>query len=436
MNVRSESALRSLVVFAVVSTTALLGACSALPRQPAPPPADALAAPVGFPARVRFLGIDPDSFDRRADSVVEAVSDAAHGGPVNVLALSGGGAGGAFGAGALVGMTRRGDRPVFHVVTGVSVGALLAPFAFLGPEWDPELLEGFADGRIPNLLRLGGPTILFRSSVYPGGPLRSFVDRLVTQRLVDAVADEAATGRLLLVATTDLDKQETVIWDLGAVAAVGGEAARALFRDVLVASASIPGIFPPVLIHVHDGKQQYEEMHVDGATTVPFFVAPEIAQLDAGRVLDLHGGSIFVLVNGALSARPITTKAGSFAVISRGFAASTMHGLRRTIELAADFAQRHRMDLEFSYIPTTYPYRGALDFETDELRRLFEFGARCAESGKLWTRLEAAVEEGRKTLTAPVSPPTCPGPMDMPSSRFAAAEEATIPTARRAMARP
>ena len=426
MNTAPGFVLKSLLISSVASMTALVGACSTLPRAPAPPPADVSAAPVGFPSQVRFVGIDPESFDRRANAVVETVRDAARGGAVNVLALSGGGAGGAFGAGALVGMTRHGDRPVFHVVTGVSVGALLAPFAFLGPDWDSELLAGFADGGISKLLRLGGPAILFRPSIYAGGPLRSFVDRLVTQRLVDAVASEAARGRLLLVATTDLDKQETVIWDLGAVAAVGGEAARALFRDVLVASTSIPGVFPPVLIHVTDGERKYDEMHVDGATTVPFLVAPEISQLDRGHVLDLHGGRIYVLVNGALSASPATTKASSFAVISRGFAASSMHGSRRTIELGSEFARRHRMDLQFSYIPTTYPYRGSLDFETDELRRLFEFGMRCGETGQLWTRLEAAVEEGRKTLAAPVPAPTCPAPTGVPNPRFAAADAGAV----------
>jgi predicted acylesterase/phospholipase RssA len=317
-------------------------------------------------------------------------------------------------------MSRRGDRPTFQVVTGVSVGALLAPFAFLGPAWDSQMLAAAADGRIQKLLRVGGPAILFRASVYDGSPLRALVDQFVTQPLVDAVAQEAARGRLLLVATTDLDKQEPVIWDMGAIAAEGGEAARTLFRDVLVASTSIPGVFPPVLIRVRDGAREYEEMHVDGSTTVPFFVAPEVLQLKAGRVLDLHGGKIYILVNGALSARPITTRAGSLAVISRAFSASSIHGSRRTLELAAEFARRQGMDLQFSYIPMTYPYQGPLAFEAEELRRLFEFAQRCAETGELWTRIEAAIDEGRKSAFDPSSPPACPGPADTASSRVAA----------------
>ena len=155
------------------------------------------------------------------------------------------------------------------------------------------MLAAAADGRIQKLLRVGGPAILFRASVYDGSPLRALVDQFVTQPLVDAVAQEAARGRLLLVATTDLDKQEPVIWDMGAIAAEGGEAARTLFRDVLVASASIPGVFPPVLIRVRDGAREYEEMHVDGSTTVPFFVAPNFAAKSrtrprSSRRQDLH----------------------------------------------------------------------------------------------------------------------------------------------------
>lgn len=126
MKARFRSARKSRFLLLLLSSMSLVTACSTLSRAPAPLGAGTSAAPVGFPPTVRFLGIDPVSFDRHASTVMQAVQDAAHGGRVNVLALSGGGAGGAYGAGALVGMTRSGDRPVFHIVTGVSVRALLA----------------------------------------------------------------------------------------------------------------------------------------------------------------------------------------------------------------------------------------------------------------------------------------------------------------------
>lgn len=175
------------------------------------------------------------------------------------------------------------------------------------------------------------------------------------------------------------------------------------------------------MIHVRDGGREYDEMHVDGGTTTPFFVAPEISQLDASRTLQLNGGRIYVLVNGALSAVPVTTPGRSLAVISRGFAASLMHSSRKTVELAAEFARRYSLDLEFSSIPTTYPYRGALAFEPEELKKLFEFGVRCAESGMLWTQLDVVAEQREKALAGPSSTPTCPAPPDTLGSRVAAA---------------
>src|SRR2546429_2787195 len=190
--------------------------------------------------------------------------------------------------------------PIF---TGVSVGALIAPFAFLGPEWDQAMVEALGPDRTARLLQSRGLGVLFRPGAYRSEPLVELVDHLVSRRLIEAVATEAARGKVLFVATTDLDKQEAVIWDMGAIAAHGGEAARVLFRDVLVASASVPGLFPPVLIRV-DGPdgESFDEMHVDGGTATPFFVASEIAQILPAdfEVLPgaeaLHGARVYVLV--------------------------------------------------------------------------------------------------------------------------------------------
>ena len=175
--------------------------------------------------------------------------------PISVLALSGGGADGAYGAGVLVGLDpSSGTRPEFQVVTGVSTGALIAPFAFLGPDWDGKLEEAFTGPAAGALLSPRGfGALLFGPSVYRGRPLERLVGHYVDDALLQAVARENARGRKLLVATTDLDRQETVIWNMGEIAASGGPQARRLFRDVLVASASVPGVFPPKLIEVRDG---------------------------------------------------------------------------------------------------------------------------------------------------------------------------------------
>jgi predicted acylesterase/phospholipase RssA len=219
---------------------------------------------------IRTLGADQTFSNLSAHSVAQRVR-AQHGGEtLNILAMSAGGADGAFGAGALVGLTRSGSRPQFAIVTGVSAGALIAPYAFLGPAWDSQLVEIYTTGRAEHLLQPRGLGALF-GSVHRGRPLKELVDRYTTDALIQAVAREAAAGRLLLIVTTDVETGEPVVWDLGSIAMNGGANARTLFRDVLVASASVPGKLPPVIIRVHEQNTMTEEAHVDGMVSVPFF---------------------------------------------------------------------------------------------------------------------------------------------------------------------
>jgi hypothetical protein len=385
--------------------TVLLGVslttgCSGPPRRPAPPALIARVVPPGFAPSVRFLANDRDAFVANAERALRGVRAAAGGGPINILALSGGGAGGAFGAGALVGMTRRGDRPQFHIVTGVSAGALISPFVFLGPEWDPQLQEAFSGRRTEHLLRGRGLAFLFRPGFYKRQPLVDLVNEFVTDRMLREIAAERAKGRLLLVATTDVDKEETVIWDMGAIAARGGQTGRALFRDVLVASASIPGVFPPVIIHVQGDGRSYDEMHVDGGTTVPFFIASEIAQLAPQTLEPLRGAHVFVLVNGQLSTFPQTTRERPIAVLTRSFSAALMHSSRRALDLAVEFAHRQSMSFRFTFIPMNHQFAGALRFKASEMSPLFDYGVRCAARNELWTTLDHALEEAQRAATA------------------------------------
>src|SRR5271169_946570 len=250
------------------------------------------------PNAIRTLGPDQRFSTISAQSIARRLRGQYPGQPVNILALSGGGADGAFGAGALVGLTRSTSRPSFSVVTGVSAGALIAPYAFLGPAWDDQLIEVYTSGRAEHLLKSRGLGTLFGSSLYRGEPLKALVDRYATDELIQAVAHEASTGRLLLVATTDVSTGEPVIWDLGSIAMNGGAGARALFRDVLVASASVPGLFPPVVIRVQEEQALYEEVHVDGTTTVPFLVPSAFVEPSPDASDRLHSTSVYIMVDG------------------------------------------------------------------------------------------------------------------------------------------
>jgi len=394
-----------------------MAACTPVPRRAAPPTHFfGPVAPVGFPATVRSLGVDRSFYTAHMEETRQRLRRAAAGGALNILALSGGGAGGAFGAGALVGMSRREERPQFAVVTGVSTGALLAPFAFLGSAWDEQLIDVFASRRAERLLQSRGIGILFRPGIYQTKPLMDLVNHFVTDALINAVAEQSSKGRSLLVATTDLDKEETVIWDMGAIATHGGPAARNLFRDVLVASASIPGLFAPVLIHVEGSGTAYDEMHVDGGTTVPFFFVPEIAELMAGEAEELQGANLYVIVNGQFSTLPHTTPQKSMPILARSLSAELGHTARTTLALSAAFAQQHGMKFLFSEIPIDYPYQGPLDFHSSVLLPLFDFALRCATNGRFWTTPAQALESSERALSAsPAHTVQCPAAQSAPT---------------------
>jgi patatin-like phospholipase len=305
--------------------------------------------------------------------------------PVSILALSGGGATGAFGAGALAGLARSGTRPEFSVVTGVSAGALVAPFAFLGPASDAEMTAIYTDGVTRGLLQRRLLGAVFGSSVYSGVPLRRLIDHYADDGMIAAVAAEAARGRLLLVATTDFATGEPVVWDLGSVALNGGSDAKRLFRTILLASASVPGMFPPVHIRVPAEAGVREETHVDGGVTVPFFIAPALQDLPAAG----GGGQpalVRVVIDGRLRDFPHAANANALSIFSRSISAGLNRMTRTALEGTVETSRQRGIALEYAAIPASYPLHGAFNFSPDEQRALFQYAASCAEAGRLWIR--------------------------------------------------
>jgi predicted acylesterase/phospholipase RssA len=302
--------------------------------------------------------------------------------PLNILALSCGAGAGAFGAGAVAGLTRSGARPEFEVVTGVSTGALIAPYAFLGSAWDTRLIEAFAKGPRGDFLQPRGLGALFGSSVYRGAPLKQLVDTYASDEMIQAIASEAAKGRLLLVATTDVATGLPVVWDLGAIARNGGPNARTLFRDVLVASASIPGMFPPVTIRVREGGTAHDEVHVDGAATMPFFVPPAFA--DSPREAPTLPATVYVLIDGQLGETARTTRLTARAIFTRSVDAGLHQMMMTTLELTAATAELQGATLHFSAIPSAYPLPDGFDFRPDTMRPLLHYAYECAQAGRLW----------------------------------------------------
>jgi predicted acylesterase/phospholipase RssA len=247
--------------------------------------------------------------------------------------------------------------------------------------------------------------------------LRQLVDAYVTDEMIRAIAHEAAKGRLLLVATTDVASGEPVIWDLGAIAKNGGPSARTLFCDVLVASASVPGMFPPVIIRVAENGMNSEQAHVDGAATVPFFVPPALLQSSRG-IPGTGRAAVFVIVDGSLSGGARTTRLTARAILSRSIRVGLDHLLLTTLELTAATAQLEGAELQYSSLPTNYPLPDVFDFSARVRGPLFHYAYQCAETGRFWTSFPH-VEDDTETRGIAGSE-TLPCPADRPFNGFLA----------------
>lgn len=292
------------------------------------------------------------------------------------LAMSGGGADGAFSAGLLHGWTQSGQRPVFTVVTGASIGALLAPYAFLGAEYDDALRDA--------IVSVTGADIFedrqTAESFLDTWPLRQLLEKRVTRELVAAVAAEHKKGRRLLVVTTNADAGRRVIWDMGAIAQRGDDAALKLFRNVLLASSAIPGFFTPVLIDVEANGKKFQELHIDGSVTAPFFIAPEAA-LEQATPPRLPATDIYVILNGRLTPDFYPPERSTKAILSRLIGVVLRAGLKAESLLFAANAHRLGVPVRIARIADSFDVPAYGLFDEKYMRALFEHGASRVRDG-------------------------------------------------------
>jgi len=298
---------------AVLAVCLLLGGCATLPRTPVP--ADQIAWAVvpgmpdvrawaGRPNRDMELDFEQSIRDERADQFPVAADGRIH---YPHLALSGGGANGAFGAGFLNGWTATGTRPTFKIVTGVSTGALMAPYSFLGPDHDQALRRFYTTTSDADVFAAGNPlmALLRRDALANTAPLEALIARAIDAPLLARIAAEHRAGRRLYMGTADLDSRQFVVWNMGLIATRGSPEALALFRRVMLASASIPIAFPPVLIEVDVLGKRYDEMHVDGFVAANLFLHAGI--IDPQRIYNRLSSApatkdTFMIHNGQLAA--------------------------------------------------------------------------------------------------------------------------------------
>jgi len=374
---RKRQAGARLTAFAVLTCSLVLGACTSLPRTPY------TAAEAGT-SRV----LDIDGLRRYADDPVTKFSFEKNTGTAtkSYLALSGGGADGAYGVGVLNGWTAARTRPTFSVVSGVSTGGLIAPFAYLGSQYDDTLKEVYTSGIAESLLN--DPSImrvLFGSGLFGNTRLRELVARYVGPEVMAQVARENAKGRKLLVVTTDLDTQRTAIWDMGKIAAVGTPEALKLFRDVMAASASIPLVFPPIMIDAEGEGRKFQEMHVDGGVTAPVLTLPEALLFQGSRLPGNAKMDIYILVNKKIERNFELVSNGTIDVASRSLSAITRSQTRSIIFSTYDFAKRNHLGFHLSYIAREYPAPPSEGFDTGYMRALYQYGYDKAAAGQAWS---------------------------------------------------
>lgn len=386
----------------LLCTILLAGCATAIARNPVPQYLVEKAHISGF-KDIRFWG------DKKPDNILELIQTKfsqmqrhrpnayRNGVTVNYLAISGGADDGAFGAGFLYGWSLRGTRPQFEIVTGVSTGALAAPFAFLGSRYDRTLKEIYTSYSTKDLVTtkvLSG--LLGGSSLADNAGMVRLIAKYITPKVLREIAVEHRKGRRLLVGTTNLDAQRAVIWDLGAIAASGHPKSLHLFRKVLEASAALPGIFPPVIINVSADGSKKDELHIDGGPTAEVFFLPMQFINGAGRVVSrtqpTMNRKLYIIRNSRLSPewKPVQPKTMEIA----GRSISTLiknQGIGDLYQLYVA-TKKHSISFNLAAIPKEFKGKSTESFDKKYMNQLFNYASKMAGQGYSWMRVPPGLE--------------------------------------------
>lgn len=317
--------------------------------------------------------------------------------PISVLAISGGSDRGAFGAGFLNGWSQFGTRPRFRIVTGISAGALSAPFAFLGPGRDDELEEAFTRTGPEDIYRARGVQALWSDSLADSAPLQRLIDQYFDEEFLAAVARAHEQGRRLYVGTTNLDADRLVVWNMGAIAASEHPYAPELFRRVVLASSSVPGVFPPVMIRAMVNGEPRDEMHVDGGVKAQVFLTAATVDLTRLRreVREIEGEMprtrLYVIRNGEVGPEPKITERNVRDITVRAFDTLIKSQARSDLARIHDVAKAQDFDFNWVAIPSWFEPSGRF-FDTGEMNRLFGIGFRMALEGPPWRKTPPAFD--------------------------------------------
>ncbi len=405
-----------------IATLLALTACSLPERLSAVPQNDTTIAQIqGIPNARYFPDTQIDLMAQETlaarNREIAALAQAGQSGPLpetDILAVSGGGADGAFGAGLLTGWTEAGTRPEFKLVTGVSTGALTAPFAFLGPAWDPQLTAVYTGIKSADVFeRRGFTAAIWNDAMSDTTPLFRLISRYVNQEMLAAIAGEYAKGRLLLIGTTDLDARRPVIWNIGAIAASGQPQALDLFRKILLASAAIPAYFPPVLVDVEANGQRYQEMHVDGGAIAQMFLyPPALAHAEILRTKTPRQIHAWLIRNSRLDPDWATVERSTMGIAQDAIATMIQTSGMNDVNRIYLTTVRDRVDYNLAYIGRDFTVKATEDFDPVFMHDLYEYGRTKARAGYPWAKRPPWVPAGETVFSAAPIPTGTGQPSD------------------------
>jgi hypothetical protein len=376
----------------------VIAGCASLDRLPAVPEAQTKQALfLGLPNARFFIDEATPSaliaeFKAASDREIAYSRRTGSGGrlpPADFLAISGGADNGAFGAGLLVGWSERGTRPTFKAVTGVSTGALIAPFAFLGKAYDPALAKLYTGLNADDVFaKRPFLAALSADAMADTAPLYRMISSYVGDELMADIAGEYDKGRLLMVGTTNLDAGRPVVWNIGAIAKSGHPLAKESIRKILLASASIPGMFPPVMFDIELDGQTFQEMHGDGGTTRQTFLYPPTVSLQSfPAALRSRSRRVFIIRNGKALEDWKETERKTLAIAGRAVSTLiTSNGIGDTYRIYTT-SKRDGVDFNLAMIEPDFqePYKGP--FDQEYMTKLFEYGRSKAKEGNPWRKV-------------------------------------------------
>lgn len=372
----------------------LLAGCSSIPRNAVPESLTDESKLISL-ENVRFYGDAPPEDARQV--VRKKVDQSIAGRPdewnedriidVNLLIITGGGADGAYGAGLLNGMTDGKNRLDFEVVTGVSTGALIAPFAFLGPEYDSVIKDLYTKSSTKDIIQQKSALVgLFSNALSSSKPLQELIARNITMEFMEKVAHEYKIGRRLFVGTTNLDAQRPVIWNMGEIATHNNTAALELFRKVLLASASIPAAFPSVKFEVEANGKMFEELHVDGGVTNNAFFLP--IRVGLGEYLKELGlrvrPTMYVLRNSSSEPawNPVENK--TLTIAKRSIDTLVKSATTGDLHKLYTFTQINGIGFRVTSVPSSFKQKSTELFDPLYMGKLYDLGYRIGLNGVTW----------------------------------------------------